>query len=287
MFVLGGSASNGLDIPISELLGATRAQLVTTSFPDGEIKVRVPEEVGGDIVVVQSTYQPQERHLFELLLISDHLRHRGYEVTAVVPYLGYARQDKSFIPGEAVSIHTVLNMMRCAGIKKLVTVNPHKEESLRHFQGEVAIVNAVAALANKVKDMVRDPFVLAPDAGGLELARKAAELLGCEYANIDKKRDSEGKVSIVGTHGSGFGGKDVVIFDDIISTGGTIELAARFAYGMGARSVCAAGVHLVMAGGAKERLKNANITTLFGTNTVPCSDAQIVDISPEIAACLR
>ena len=287
MLVLGGSASSGLDIPIARLLGAEHAQVATTSFPDGEIKVRIPESVGGDVVIVQSTYQPQERHLFELLLIADYLREKGCRITAVVPYLGYARQDRSFIPGEAVSIRTVLNTMRGVGITRLVTVNPHKEASLGHFDGEVTVVNAIAPLARMVKDRLVDPFVLAPDAGGLELAKRASGLLGCEYASIDKRRDAEGRVSIVGTHGGGLGGKDVVIFDDIISTGGTIELAARFAYGQGARSVSAAGVHLVMAGGARERLRDANVATVFGTNTMPSQGAEIADIGPEIAECLK
>ena len=285
MFILGGSASNGLDASVARLLNAKFGRVSVTNFPDGEMRVRMPDGYdGGDVVIVQSTYPPQDRNLFELILMADYFREVERSITAVVPYLGYARQDKSFIAGEAVSINTVLNMMAKAGVKNLITVNPHKIDSLKHFDGGVAVVNAVHSLTGLVKTELKKPLVMAPDIGGLELAKKAASEIGCEYTYIEKKRDNSGNVSIVKTHGGDFEGKDVVIFDDIISTGGTIDLAARFAYGEGAKTVSAAAVHLVMAQGAHERMAKAKVTRIFGTNTIPCAGAQVIDISAEIAS---
>ena len=251
------------------------------------MKVRVPDESdGNEVVIVQSTYAPQERHLFELILIADYLKEMGRSITAVVPYLGYARQDKSFVHGESVSVHTVLNMMTGAGISTLVTVNPHKEESLRHFAGKVAVVNAVIPLSRRVKAELDNQLVLAPDMGGLELAKRASAEIGCDYAYIEKKRDQNGNVSMISAHGDNFAGKNVVVFDDIVSTGSTIELAAHYAYSQGAKTVSVAAVHLVMAGDAYERLRRARIDRIFGTNTIPCKEAKVVDVSGEIASVL-
>lgn len=287
MFILGGTASNGIDIHLSRILGADLGKIETTKFPDGEIKVKVPEIADKRIVLVQSTYYPQEKNLFELLLAAHALKERDAEVTAVIPYLAYARQNKSFYPGEAVSINTVMDLLRSVGITSLMTVNPHKNGPLMNFKGKVSIVNVENTLANAVKRQFSNPVVLAPDLGGLDMAKNAASVMGCEYTYLDKLRDAYGNVSIKETHGGNLKDKDVIIFDDIISSGSTIELAARYAYSEGAVSVSAAGVHLIMVDGATERLKNAGVERIFGTNTVPYEKAEVVDISEDVADGIR
>ncbi len=286
MIVVGGTASNGMDISLSKFLGTGLAKVETSKFPDGEIKVRVPEFDDKDVIVVQSTYFPQEKNIFELLLVAQELIGRKANITAVVPYLAYARQNRSFYKGEAVSVNVVLDMLSVAGIKSLVTVNPHKSEPLAHFDGKVGIADAVGTIAEVAKKAAGNPIVMAPDEGGIGLAKSAAGVMGCEYTYIEKKRDAYGSVSIKKAHGGNFKDKDVFIFDDIISTGGTIEQAARYAFDEGASTVSAAAVHLVMVGGAYEKLKNAGVTRIIGSNTIPFEHAEIVDIAPDIAGAL-
>ena len=286
MIVVGGTASNGMDISLSKLIGADLVKVETSKFPDGEIKVRVPEFSDKDAIIVQSTHVPQEKNIFELLLIAQELARRDVNITAVVPYLAYARQNRSFYPGEAVSVNVVLDMFGVAGITSLITVNPHKSGPLMHFVGKVGIANAIGTIAETVKKSIENPIVMAPDKGGLGIAKNAAEVVGCEYTYIEKERNVYGAVSIKKTHGGDFKDKNVVIFDDIISTGGTIEQAARHAFDEGASTVSTAAVHLVMVGSAYEKLKNAGVTKIFGSNTIPFEHAEIIDIAPDIAKAL-
>lgn len=287
MIILGGSASNGMDITLSKELGVDLIKVETTKFPDGEIKIRVPKIDDDKVVIVQSTYYPQEKNLFELLLTAHDLKQRKKKVCAVVPYLAYARQNKSFNEGEGISINAVFDMMYAAGIKYLVSVNPHKHESLDYFKGKTCIVNSAPLLAQLVNGNFENPYVLAPDKGALEVAKPAADAIGCEVTYIDKERDTYGNVHMKKAHGGDFKGKDVIIIDDMIAAGSTIELATRYAYSEGAASVSAACVHLVMVKGAYERLKNAGIVKIFGTNTIPFEKAEIVDVAPEVAKCVR
>lgn len=287
MIVLGGSASNGLDITLSRALDAHLGKVETTKFPDGEIKVKVPETDEKEVVIVQSTYYPQEKNLFELLLTASALKESGAKICAVVPYLAYARQNKSFTRGEAISVNAVLDMMSTVGIQSLIVVNPHKHDSLVHFKGESCIADATRSLAKLVKQEVNDPFVLAPDKGGLYIAKAAAEELGCKFTYIEKSRDSYGNVTMKKAHKGNFKGKEVIIFDDMIAAGSTIELATRFAYTEGAKSVYAAGIHLVMTTGSYDRLKNAGIVKIFGTNTIPFERAEIADVSVDVAECVK
>ncbi len=287
MQILGGTASNGIDIGLARELDADLDKIETTRFPDGEIKVRLPDIKSDKVVIVQSTQYPQEKNLFELLLAADAIKDSKAQITAVIPYLAYARQNKSFYTGEAVSISTIMSLLKSTGIKSLVTVNPHRSGPLMNFGGKIEVIRAEMSLAQSVKDSLARPMVLAPDIVGVELSKNAAQILGCEFTYLDKNRDAYGNVSIKQEHGGDFAGKDVIIFDDIISSGSTIELAARHAYSMGAASVSAAGIHLIMVGEAAEKLKNAGVQRIFGTNTVPYEKAQITDVSKDIAEGIR
>lgn len=287
MIILGGSASNGLDITLSKELGIDLVKVETTKFPDGEIKVKVPEIKNDKVVIVQSTYYPQEKNLFELLLTAHAVNDRKNEICAVVPYLAYARQNKSFVDGEGVSVNAVFDMMTSVGIKSLVSVNPHKHESLDYFKGKTCIANSASLLAKTLKGNFENPFVLAPDKGALEVAKPAADAMGCDVTYIDKSRDTYGNVHMKKAHGGDFKGKDVIVIDDMIAAGSTMELATRYAYSEGAASVSAACVHLVMVKGAYERLKNAGVVKIFGTNTIPFEKAEIIDVSPEVAKCVK
>lgn len=287
MIILGGSSGNGIDESVAKLLGVRHVKLETTKFPDGEMKVRIPERFDDDTaVIIQSAPYPQERNLFELMFIADDIRERVGNIIAVIPYMAYARQDKSFTQGEAISVNTVLKLLRNSGVGALVVVNPHKSEPLAKFGGTVEIINAVGTLTKKVKESVEKPLIMSPDISGVPMAKAAAEALGCEFTYIEKKRESSTQTTITQTHGGDFNGKDVVIFDDMISTGSTVEPAATFAYAQGARSVSAAAIHLVMVNGALERMRKAGVKRLFGTNTIAFKDAELADISGDVAECI-
>jgi ribose-phosphate pyrophosphokinase len=282
MRVVGCSASNGIDITLSKVLGVDLVKAELTRFPDGEIKVKVPEFKEKIAVIVQSTYFPQEKNLFELVLAAQALK--GKHIIAVIPYIAYARQNRSFSPGEAVSINSVLDIIECAGIKELITVNPHKSEPLMRFNGKIGIVDAAGTLAKKIGGNFDNPTIIAPDKGGIGIAKKAASVMKCDYTYIEKHRNIYGSVSIKKTHGGNFRGNDIIIFDDVISTGGTVEQAARFAYDHGAKSVSVAAIHLVMVKGAYEKLQSSGIQKIFGTNTVPFDRADTIDIASDIAS---
>ncbi len=287
MIVFGCTASNGLDIGLARALGCALGKIDTTKFPDGEIKVRVPQTDDKQIVIVQSTYSPQEKNLMELIFTAHALKGRGAEVCAVIPYLAYARQNKSFAAGESISINAVMDMLASAGIGSIITGNPHKSESLDYFKGKTCIADCAQTMAEGMKKQLDKPYVLAPYHSALNVAQPAAKVLGCDCTFIEKERDAYGNVTMKKSHGGDFEGKSVVIIDDMIAAGSTVELAARFAYDNGADSVYAAGIHLVMVGGAYERLKNAGIKRIFGTNTIPCERAETFDVSKDVVKCVK
>lgn len=287
MIIVGGRGSNGIDVKLAKLLKARHIALEIKEFPDGEYKFRMPERIDGEkVIIVQSLYYPQDRHIFELLLIADLMWDMGAkEVGAVVPYLAFARQDKRFAEGESLSIKTVINLFNSVKLNLLVTVQPHKKEPLAQFKGKVVNVEPVDYLAKALKKDAHEPFVLAPDKASRPLAEAVAKSLGCGYDHIDKERDLDtGEVRIKRAPDVDLKGKDVILVDDMITSGGTMVPCAEFALKKGARRVTAAAFHLLMVGDAREKLKKAGISRVIGTNTVPYKDGSVIDITEAIAA---
>jgi ribose-phosphate pyrophosphokinase len=223
------------------------------------------------------------------MLIADHVKKQGAKsICAVVPYLAYARQDRSFIEkSNAISISAILGMLNFAGISRLITAAPHSAKVIEAFSGMVSVVDAITPLANLLKGEIANPIILAPDKGALGIAEKFANVIGCGYTYLEKERDRiTGEVKILKAPDTDFSGRDVIVADDMISTGGTTAQAARFAYANGANKVIAAAVHLLMAGNAYDKIKGAGVDLICGTNTIPCDNARIADISKEIAAAI-
>ncbi|QGA54285.1 ribose-phosphate diphosphokinase [Sulfolobus sp. E5-1-F] len=291
MIIIGGTATNGIDESLSKILSIPLVKVESKIFPDGESYIRVPSSIRNEeVLLVQTTDYPQDKHLIELFLIAETIRDLGArKLTVIVPYLAYSRQDRRFKDGEAVSIKTILHILSEVGVNSLVVVEPHKPEELSYFKGELKIVHPYHQISRKIKEIVEDPFILAPDRGALERARKIAEEINAPYSYIEKERDrTTGEVRIKEAPNINLKGKDVVLIDDIISTGGTIVQATRLAYSLGARSVTAVAVHLLLVGDAKERLREAGVKMLIGTNTINVNDKDIItiDISPSIALSL-
>ncbi len=291
MIIIEGPAGNGIGRSIAAEMGVEFLECKHRLFPDGESEIELDGSVSGkDVLLVQTMYPNQDKRFVELLLLANAAKKQGAKsIGAVIPYLAYAREDKKFAGKEnAVSINIILETLNSAGITHLVTIAPHKAEPLSSFKGDVKIADAITPLAQEVKNHVSDAFVLAPDKGALDIARQFAGILGCDYTNIDKRRDrTTGDVEMIKAPQADMRDKEVIIVDDMISAGSTTTMAAAFAKSNGAKRIIAAAVHLIMADDAYNKIRNAGVEELFGTNTIPYHNCHSVDISNAIAQIIR
>ncbi|MDG6903137.1 MAG: ribose-phosphate pyrophosphokinase [Nitrososphaerota archaeon] len=287
--VLAGPASEELGKSVAEKLGLPMLNAEFRVFPDGESKFTLNDKVSGrSILLVQSTYQPVDQHLFQLFLASHHLSEEGAKVTAVVPYLAYARQDKEFRPGEGVTLGIVAHLMRSAGVRRLVTVDIHSAEGLALFSFPTYSVSAIPSLVAHAREKLglRDPVVISPDFGGSKRTEAFAQLYGAPFLKLSKTRDrTSGEVTIKESTLE-VKDKDVVIVDDIISTGGTVKAAAESVMNQGARRAIALCTHGLFVGGAIDALEKASVKAVVCTNTVP-GKYGVVDVSDALASHLR
>ncbi|MBI3859437.1 MAG: ribose-phosphate pyrophosphokinase [Thaumarchaeota archaeon] len=287
--VLPGPASEDLGKAVASNLGLEIVAAEFKVFPDGETRFTSDQKVSGkSVIIVQSTYPPIDQHLFQLLLASHCLSQEGARVTAVVPYLAYARQDKAFLPGEGVTLGVVSHLMRSAGVRRLATVDIHSVEGLSLFSFPAYSVSAVPTLVGYANDHLKlsDPVVISPDFGGSKRTEAFAALYGAKFLKLEKSRDRvSGEVRM--KHGTlDVKRKEVLILDDIISTGGTIRAAAETVMDQGASKVIALCVHGLFVGDSLRKLEKAGVKTVVGTNTVP-GERGVVDVSEAIASHLK
>ena len=290
MKVIPGPASRELGLKVAERLGVEAVKMEYKLFPDGESYVRFDSSVEGETVaIVQSTYPPQDKHLMELCLIADTAKDLGAErVIAVVPYLAYARQDKRFLPGEAISIRTVGRLLRASGVDKLITVDAHSDEALKALNMEAVNVSAIDTLARYMADEkgLRGAFALAPDRGALELAERASRTLGDGFGWLQKERSRiTGEVKVE-EKTLDVSGRTVIIFDDMISTGGTVIAALEVLKKQGASRVYAACTHPLLVRDALKRILASGCDGVIGTDSVP-SPVSVVSIAGLLARELR
>ena len=271
MKIILGPASQHLGENIAGILGAQKVNVAFKIFPDGESYVRLEGDVRDEVAIVQTTSPPQDSRLIQLALMADAAKRSGAKkITAVVPYLAYARQDKAFLQGEAVSIETIADMLKVAGVDALVTVNVHQQKVLDRLPFPAKNVSAIPLLAEYFKNReFSDVFVIAPDKGAVHIAEEAGRVLGTEYGYLDKQRDRyTGQVSME-KKTFAVEGKTVIIFDDIISTGGTIVAAAKILKDQGAEKVYTACVHPLLVGDAENRILDAGVEEVIGTDSIP------------------
>ena len=272
MKVIPGPASIELGEKIAELSGLERVNVAYKVFPDGENYIRLEGSVQkAHVAIVQTTSAPQDTNLMQLAFIAAAAKRNGArKITAVIPYLAYARQDKIFLQGENANIETVAAMLNTAGVDEMITVNVHAEGALARFSFPALNLTAIPLLAEHfVRRGFKGAFALAPDKGAMYIAEQAQQVLDGGAGHLEKQRDRQtGQTTQTG--GSlDVKGQIVIIFDDIISTGGTIVGAARILLEQGATQVFAACVHPLLIGDAEKRILDAGVKEIVGTDSVP------------------
>ena len=289
MKIVLGPSSKELGEKIAEITGFDGVPVASKLFPDGESYVRLENTVRDEhVAIVQTTNRPQDTNLLQLMFMANAAKRNGAsKITAVVPYLAYARQDKIFLEGENVSIETVAALLKTAGIDQLVTVNIHAETALKRFPFPTINLSAIPILAEYfVRRGYENAFALAPDKGALYIAQQAQQVLNGEVGNLEKTRDRyTGQTKQVGKHLE-VKGKVVIIFDDIISTGGTIIGAAQILKEQGATEVYAACVHGLLIGDAEMRMLNAGVDEIVATDSVPGRNGKVT-LAPLISQALK
>jgi ribose-phosphate pyrophosphokinase len=269
--VFSGSAHSQLAREIAEFLGVPLGQARLRRFPDTEVSFQIDENIRGtDVFVVQPTCAPVDQHLVELLIMIDAFRRSSAaRITAVLPYYGYARQDRKDKPRVPISAKLVANVLSAAGTNRVLTMDLHKAQIQGFFDIPVDHLFAAPVI---IDYLARQDFgrltMVAPDAGGAERARAYAKRLGAELAVIDKRRSDDGTAEVMNVIGE-VGGRTCVIADDIIDTAGTIQRGAQALKDSGADRVLACAVHGVLSGPAIERIERAPLDKLIVTNTIP------------------
>jgi len=272
MKIIPGPASKELGEKIADLSGSEKVTVIYKVFPDGENYVRLEGDVQNEhVAIVQTTSAPQDTNLMQLAFVAAAAkRNAARKVTAIVPYFAYARQDKAFLKGENANVETVAAMLHTAGIDELITVNVHSEKALAKFPFPAFNLTAIPLLAEHfVQRGFKGAFALAPDKGAMYIAEQAQMVLGGGSGHLEKERDPyTGQTSQTGKNLE-VKGQIVIIFDDIISTGGTIVGAARILHERGAKQVFAACVHPLLIGDAEKRILEAGVKEIVGTDSVP------------------
>lgn len=279
----------------ASLLGYEWVKVNTKMFPDGELYVRIdkPELIRGDKVIILNTMYPGQNDSFlETLMLIDASRRAGAEtIVVIIPYLAYARQDKVFLEGEPVTAGIVVKALKMAGADALVVVDIHSIKTLDEFNGITMNVLVSDKLVEKSLEILSKPVVIAPDKGAVHRAKYAADKYGLEYDYLIKKRDRiTGEVSMEPKE-LNINRQDVIIIDDIISTGGTIASAARMLLSRGARRVVVAATHGLLIGNALDKIRSAGVEKIYIANTLGIIHedplVEIVDISDKVVAELK
>lgn len=293
--IIGGSASQDLAAKVANELGEKLGYVESKKFPDGERYLRMIGNVEEEVTIIQSTGFPQDENLVELLFLIKNTKDLGAEkVRVVVPYMGYARQEKRFSDGEAISAEIVANLIELAGADEFITVNIHEESVLDFFNIKSSNLSAMAPIANYIGLFLEDkPVIFAPDYGAFSFAKEIASILNCSCSYLSKVRLGPDKVEtkIVKEGNDNVSidfveGKDIIIIDDIISTGGTIVNAINILKDHGAKDIHVSCVHPILVNGATNRIYSAGAKKVFSTNSLS-SDTSVVSLSKIIADALR
>jgi ribose-phosphate pyrophosphokinase len=266
-----GTAHPELAREIAHHLGLPMGQCRLRRFPDTEVSFQIDENIRGtDVFILQPTCSPVDEHIMEMLIMIDAFRRSSAaRITAVIPYYGYARQDRKDKPRVPISAKLVANILSASGVDRVLTMDLHKAQIQGFFDIPVDHLFAAPVIIDHLSKMTFPSLtIVAPDAGGAERARAYAKRLGGELAVIDKRRSDDGTAEVMNVVGD-VAGRTCIIQDDIIDTAGTIVKAANALKENGAGRIFACAVHGVLSGQAFERIDKAPIEKLIVTNTIP------------------
>ena len=264
---------------IARNLGIKLGDCTVSKFSDGEISVSIGESVRGkDVFIVQSTNDPVNDNLMELLIMTDAVKRASAKsVTAVIPYYGYARQDRKSKPRDPITSKLVANMIVAAGVDRVMTMDLHANQEQGYFDIPVDHLKGMPILVNYfMKEDIEDLVIVSPDHGSVTRARNMAKPFNCPIAIIDKRRPEPNKSEIMNIIGD-IENKNCLIVDDMIDTAGTICNAAKALMDLGAKSVRAAATHAVLSGPAIERIKESQIQEMVFLNTIPLTEDKKLD----------
>jgi len=269
--VFSGSSHPSLTKEIAEFLGIPVGQARLRRFPDSEVSFQIDENIrGADVFIVQPTSNPVDPHLMELLVMIDAFRRSSAaRITAVIPYYGYARQDRKDKPRVPISAKLVANLLSAAGTNRVLTMDLHKAQIQGFFDIPVDHLFAAPVIIEYLARQDNPKLtIVSPDAGGAERARAYAKRLDAELAVVDKRRSEDGTAEVMNVIGD-VAGRTCILQDDIIDTAGTIQKAATALKAAGAGKVLACAVHGVLSGPAIERIEHSPLDEMIVTNTIP------------------
>jgi ribose-phosphate pyrophosphokinase len=285
-----GNSNPGLAEAITRYMGIPLGVAMVGSFSDGEIQVEFRENVRGmDVFVIQSTCQPVNDNIMELLIMVDALkRASASRVTAVMPYYGYARQDRKVASRAPITAKLIADILTAAGVDRVLTVDLHAGQIQGFFDIPVDHLYAAPIMAEAIKTDLNtsECAVVSPDAGGVERARAFAKRLGSNLAIIDKRRSKPNESEVMHVIGD-VTGRDAILLDDMVDTAGTLVKGATALQKAGARSIYACCTHPVLSGAAVERIDNSVIKKLYVTDTIRtdaktavCPKLQVESVAP-------
>ena len=291
-----GNSNPRLAEEIANYLKMPLGNATVSTFSDGEIMVQINENVrGADVFVIQSTCRPVNHNIMELLIMVDALKRASAgRITAVVPYYGYARQDRKAAPRVPISARLVADLLTAVGIHRLLTIDLHAGQIQGFFDIPVDHLYASPVLCKYLKEKyVNDIVIVSPDAGGVERARAFAKKLDATLAIIDKRREKANVSKVMHVLGD-VKGKDAIIIDDMIDTAGTTTQAATALIENGAKRVIAACSHAVLSGPAIERINESVLEEVVVTNTIPmdcnreqCKKLTVLSVAPLLGEAIK
>lgn len=291
--IFSGSAHKIFSDELVRNLDCMMTRATVTRFSDGEINVQILESVRGkDVFIVQPTCAPVNDNLMELLIMTDALkRSSASSINAVIPYFGYARQDRKAAPRVPITAKLTANLLETAGISRIITMDLHAGQIQGFF--DVPVDNLYGSIVFidyiRTKNLL-NPIIASPDIGGVARARYFAEKLGCDLVIVNKRRSAANKSEVMNIIGD-VQGKDVILVDDIIDTAGTIAQASDALKSIGANSVMALATHAVLSGDALSKIMNSSLSEVVVSNSIPlresCEKIRVLSVAPLFAEVIR
>lgn len=287
--VIAGNSSENLAKKISKKLKANLIKSKLKIFPDGESKITLKGKfVRGKTIVVQSIYPPVDSNLIQALALISKAKEYSSEVIIVVPYLGYARQDREFLSGEIVTMKVIGKLLKGAGATRIIVTDIHSKIGLQQLGLKSKNVSAIPELVKYFKKLkLENPLVVSPDQGGKGRANEFAKVFKLDFIALQKVRDRKtGKVKIKNQKISEVRDRDLILVDDMISTGGSIVKATEFLKKQKCRRVFVTCTHALLINDAEKKIKKAGVTRIISTNSIP-GKTSVVDISNIIAKAIK